>query len=188
MLRGLGLLYLNARDAAQDEIKAGLELDADTADPHSKAEASLLVVAHSALAVIAALKAQELSNSSSTSSAQASSTAAAAASGGTSDSAGPATDTDASLTSTVTAAAGDPGSTEAAAAAAAQLMQQAMQDLRLAEQAVRVYGESLYVERWAELEGPPAQAGAPVLELPEWVKERTCNMALAVSTDARGQV
>lgn len=54
-------MYLNELDAAQQQLTAGLQLDARTADPASKAETSLeelLVDSHSALAIIAVRKAQ----------------------------------------------------------------------------------------------------------------------------------
>jgi len=65
LLRGLCLLYLNKHDAAQQALTAGLELDALTGVPAGKAEPSLLIEAHSALAVIAALKAQAYSSNTS---------------------------------------------------------------------------------------------------------------------------
>jgi hypothetical protein len=51
MLRGLCLEKL---EAAKQELTAGLELDAQASSPDCKAEPSLLVDVHSALAIIAA--------------------------------------------------------------------------------------------------------------------------------------
>lgn len=66
LLQGLCWLYLSKLDAAQHALTAGLELDALLAEvPAGKAEPSLLIEAHSALAVISALKAEAYSSSSS---------------------------------------------------------------------------------------------------------------------------
>jgi hypothetical protein len=216
MLRGLCLLHLEKLEAAKQELTAGLELDAAANSPGGKAEPSLLIDAHSALAVIAARTAFSIpANSSSTAAPGNSRSHSGSSSSGTvpvrrdqgspsGEHAAPAVAAAAAHDSAATAPMDSADTADTAVPASegspteaeshlqqfirAELLQQAVQSFRLATQAAEAYGEVMYAQRMKELGGAVTNeggalpdAGVEQLFLPDWIKKRTWEAAMAVS-------